>query len=393
MAGRSSSAAGCGPSSGTSSPPPTPSRPGTRTRPGPSHSRATGKSSPPAATTPTIPYAQALGCGDGPAGAGLEGPRGHDRRGRLPARRRRPRDGGPAGEGQPPPLGTRDREAGGDARRPHGRRPLARLPPGQGRLASAGSDRTIRLWDVAARRCIRELTGHSDTIRQVAFSPDGRTLASVGNDAAVRLWDPDRAGPLWEWKGGVKIAAAAFSPDGRILAWAHEDGVIQRLDLARKHRLAPSHVEHDELRSLAFSPDGLTLAAAGRSGNIHLCDPLSGEVTLTLDGDRRVQANACTSRPTARRWPPAGTTAASGYWWRQVGGPGLRESPAASAARDGAGGGARAGGGGHGASGHPSGAPGGGAAARGCGRRACGRRGARSCGPIRGSRPAGGRSP
>ena len=40
---------------------------------------------------------------------------------------------------------------------------------------------------MAARRGIRELTGHSDPIRQVAFSPDGRTLASVGNGAAVRL--------------------------------------------------------------------------------------------------------------------------------------------------------------------------------------------------------------
>jgi WD40 repeat protein len=57
------------------------------------------------------------------------------------------------------------------------------------KLASAGDDDTIRLWDVSSRRLIgAPLGGHTDSAYEVVFSPDGTRMASASYDGTVRLW-------------------------------------------------------------------------------------------------------------------------------------------------------------------------------------------------------------
>ena len=56
-------------------------------------------------------------------------------------------------------------------------------------LASGGSDKTIKLWDVATGKNTATLNGHTNEVFSVAFRPDGKTLASGGPDKTIRLWD------------------------------------------------------------------------------------------------------------------------------------------------------------------------------------------------------------
>jgi WD40 repeat protein len=97
------------------------------------------------------------------------------------------------------------------------------------RLATACKDEIIRVWNAATGELVHSLRGHVGAVRGLAYGPVGR-LASAGDDRAVRLWDP--AGhELLALRGHKDVVrAVAFSPDGLRLASAGDDPTIKVWD-------------------------------------------------------------------------------------------------------------------------------------------------------------------
>src|SRR5262249_46847601 len=74
---------------------------------------------------------------------------------------------------------------------------------------------------------IREIKCEQEGINEVAFSPSGKTLATAGNDRSVKLWNPEtgrRTKTLLSHTG--RVLSLAFSPDGKTLATGGKEGVI-----------------------------------------------------------------------------------------------------------------------------------------------------------------------
>ncbi len=97
-------------------------------------------------------------------------------------------------------------------------------------LASAGADRTVRLWDGLTGRLLRTLIEADDLLYSVAFSPDSRRIAAAGADGLTRVWDV-KTGSLQIVLVQTKSGSLAVRPDGRCSVSANWK------DLVRPHEV------------------------------------------------------------------------------------------------------------------------------------------------------------
>ncbi|KAJ5777410.1 nuclear migration protein nudF [Penicillium odoratum] len=76
-----------------------------------------------------------------------------------------------------------------------------KIPPSGGSsvgfVATAGRDKTIKLWDFNGL-LLKTLVGHDNWVRGLVFHPGGRFLLSVGDDRTLRCWDLAEEGRLWK---------------------------------------------------------------------------------------------------------------------------------------------------------------------------------------------------
>ncbi|MEY3298675.1 MAG: hypothetical protein RLZZ597_1935 [Cyanobacteriota bacterium] len=152
-------------------------------------------------------------------------------------------------------------------------------------LASASYDQTVKLWDVTTGECQQTLQGHDSSVLTVAFSPDGQWLVSGGYNQSIKLWDVATGECRHTWHAhGNRVWAVAFSPDARWLATGGDDGTIQMWNLAtgESQKTLANHTA--PVLSLAFSPNGDTLYSGGADQLINVWDLASGDCTITLSG-------------------------------------------------------------------------------------------------------------
>ena len=126
------------------------------------------------------------------------------------------------------------------------------------------------------------LKGHTDEVRSVAFSPDGKVLASSVRAGTVKLWDTETGANVatLEGAGGPVV----FSPDGRMLASRGGVQEIKLWDLETQTDIMTLRGKAGAVFDLTFSPDGTTLVSGEGFGTIKFWDVATGENIATLKG-------------------------------------------------------------------------------------------------------------
>ena len=119
-------------------------------------------------------------------------------------------------------------------------------------LASGSDDNTIKLWNSQDGRLIRTLTGHTDRVYSVAFSPDGQTIASGSRDNTIKLWNSQDGRLIRTLTGHTdRVYSVAFSPDGQTIASGSTDKTIKLWN--RKDGKSYPHINRPYLLGLFSS--------------------------------------------------------------------------------------------------------------------------------------------
>jgi nucleoside phosphorylase/Tol biopolymer transport system component len=167
------------------------------------------------------------------------------------------------------------------------------------RLASAGDSRKVYVWDAATGQTITVYEGHSGVLSNVfalAWSPDGKRIASAcstaGLDKTVHIWNAKTGSPLLRYdssyglRPNFSVSSVAWSHQGDRIASTCGDKTIRLWNATTGKPISTFKTSSDWVYTIAWSPDGRRLALANGNSTAEILDPSTGRILLTYHGHR-----------------------------------------------------------------------------------------------------------
>jgi WD40 repeat protein len=155
---------------------------------------------------------------------------------------------------------------------------LACSPDGRW-LASAGNDKTLRIWNVADGNEAKRIPVDDLLIEALAFSADGQKLASGGTGNTLIVWDVATGEAQLRLPGHTAaITAIVFSDDGKFVASGSADRSVKIWDLTKGKRFKDLPGHTDNIEALRFSTDGGFLVSGGDDKILKVWKTSTGKV-------------------------------------------------------------------------------------------------------------------
>ncbi|MEU9024242.1 trypsin-like peptidase domain-containing protein [Actinomadura sp. NPDC048394] len=141
------------------------------------------------------------------------------------------------------------------------------------RLVSGGWDGTARVWDVEGRRALGTLRGHAGWVSSARWSPDGRLVVTGGTDRTARIWDAATGATLRVLEGHEDwVRSAEWHPDGDRICTGSYDRTAAVWAVDGGERVATLRSHDGPVPAVAWSGDGAELLTAGEDGSVCLWD-------------------------------------------------------------------------------------------------------------------------
>lgn len=125
--------------------------------------------------------------------------------------------------------------------------------------------------------------GHTGTVVNACYSPDGKLILTSADDNTAKIWDAKTGGlltDLVENANGIRIAL--FSPDGKKIVTIGDTAKIW--DTQTGNLLGYLTADTIKVRSASFSPDGKKIIILSYKNAARIYNALNGEFLVDLKG-------------------------------------------------------------------------------------------------------------
>ncbi len=163
-------------------------------------------------------------------------------------------------------------------------RSVAISPDGR-RIATASFDNTARLWDAETGQELMKLGDHGGHFIQIAFSADGSRVATASYDKTARIWDAQTGQFAQGLYGHTdRLRCVAFSADGRRIVTGSYDKTARIWDTATGKQLQVLNGHEEVVSGVGFSPDGTRVVTGSYDETVRIWDVASGRELRRLPG-------------------------------------------------------------------------------------------------------------